>query len=99
MEERKPWRNRTARARRYRQSLGYRMSLLYQAQLRLREAGETELADGIDELHSELWFWNTGMRYPADSRCMFQAEKPEPSTTPRRRSFWPRLMRRKNGVE
>ena len=97
MEERKPWRNRTAR--RYRQSLGYRLNLLHHAQARLRQAGETELADGIDELHSELWFWHTGMRYPEDSRCMFQPEKPEPSTAPCRGSFLSRLMRRKNRVE
>lgn len=91
--ERRPWRNRTGK--RYRQTLGYRMNLLYQAQLRLRQAGEAELADGIDELHGELYFWQTGMRYPLDSRCMFQPEKREPST-PRRRPFLSRLMRRED---
>ena len=60
-----------------RQTLGYRMNLLYRAQLRLREAGWNDLADEVDELHTELWFWNMGCHYPPESRCMFNPERPD----------------------
>ena len=58
------------------QTLGYRMNLLYRAQLRLREAGWNDLADEVDALHGELWFWNVGMKYPPESRCIFKPESP-----------------------
>ena len=60
-----------------RQTLGYRMNLLYQAQLRLREAGWDELADEVDQLQSELWFWNVGCKYPPESLCLFRMERPK----------------------
>ena len=47
--------------KRRKSSLGYRMNLLARAQAKLRSAGEAELADGLDELHSEFWFWKNGM--------------------------------------
>ena len=59
------------------QTLGYRMNLLYQAQLRLREGGWDDLADEVDQLHSELWFWNVGCKYPPESLCLFRPERPK----------------------
>ena len=41
-------------------SLGYRMWVLQRAQAKLRETAQDprdlELADAVDELHTELWF-------------------------------------------
>lgn len=48
------------------------------------------MADAIDELHSELWFYHTGLGYPTDSRCMFQPEKPEAT---KRESFTVKVLR------
>ena len=48
-------------------SLGYRMWVLQRAQAKLRETAQDprdlELADAVDELHTELWFWQSAMGY------------------------------------
>ena len=48
-------------------SLGYRMWVLHRAQAKLRataqDAEDLELADAVDELHTELWFWQSTMGY------------------------------------
>ena len=50
-----------------RNSLGYRMSVLPRAQARLRataqDSRDLELADAVDERHTELWFWQSAMGY------------------------------------
>ena len=54
-------------ARYSKNSLGYRMWVLQRAQAKLRQMAqddeEMELADAVDELHSELWFWQSAMGY------------------------------------
>ena len=59
------------------ETIGYRMNLLWNAQMRLREAGWDDLADEVDQLHSELWFWNVGCKYPPESLCLFRTERPK----------------------
>ena len=48
-------------------SLGYCMSVLQRAQAKLRataqNAEDLELADAVDELHIEPWFWQSAMGY------------------------------------
>ena len=48
-------------------SLGYRMWVLQRAQAKLRQMAQDdedlELADAVDELHTELWFWQSAMGY------------------------------------
>lgn len=48
-------------------SLGYRMRVLQRAQAKLRIAAQDdddlELADAVDEMHTELWFWQSAMGY------------------------------------
>ena len=50
-----------------RNSLCYRMSVLQRAQARLRATAQDdeglELADAVDELHTELWFWQSAIGY------------------------------------
>ena len=60
-----------------RQTLGYRMNLLWNAQLRLREAGWDDLADDVDAFHSELHFLHYGCGYPVNTICPFKPERPE----------------------
>ena len=51
-------------------SLGYRMWVLKRAQAKLRQTAQDdedlELADAVDELHTELWVWHSALGY-ADS--------------------------------
>ena len=48
-------------------SLGYRMWVLQRAQAKLRQMArdgeDLELVDAVDELHTELWFWQSAMGY------------------------------------
>ena len=50
-----------------RPSLGYCMSVLQRAQAKLRataqDSRDLELADAVDEPHTELWFWQSAMGY------------------------------------
>ena len=54
-------------ARYSKNSLGCRMWVLQRAQAKLRQMAqddeELEPADAVDELHSELWFWQSAMGY------------------------------------
>ena len=76
--------------KRRKSSLGYRMNLLARAQAKLRAAGEAELADGLDELHSELWFWKNGMHRPDEASAKFQVEQGAfvPQETPDAGNYW-----------
>ena len=57
------------------QTLGYRMNLLWNAQLRLRQAGWDNLADDVDALHGELHFLHYGCGYPLNTICPFKPER------------------------
>ena len=50
-----------------RNSLCYRMSVLQRAQAKLQQTAQDdeglELADAVDELHTELWVWHSAMGY------------------------------------
>ena len=53
-------------------SLGYRTRVLQRAQAKLRQMAQDgedlELADAVDELHTELWFWHSAMGYTDNAR-------------------------------
>ena len=72
-----------------RHSLGYCMSVLQRAQAKLRataqDSRDLELADAVDEPHTELWFWQSAMGYTHNATVnatVSGEQRPRPQENP-----------------
>ena len=75
------------------------MWVLQRAQAKLRataqDSRDLELADAVDELHTELWFWQSAMGYTDNATVNVTVSgerRPRPQENPR--PWWRRLLAR-----
>ena len=77
-----------------------RATELQRAQAKLRETAQDprdlEMADAVDELHTELWFWQSAMGYPDNATVNVtvlgeQRPRPQSTASPSGAGRWPEM--------